>query len=76
MFGCSMLYFLVFYALRIYVPYFHRSCRSSTTSSSSSSLVVLFVCLFAFICIFVHNNKPKNTNSVVKYKHKLFAKVY
>ena len=75
MFECSMLYVLVLYVLIIYVLYFHRSCSSSTSSSSSVLFVCLFICLF-FICIFVHNNKPKNTNSVVKYKHKLFAKVY
>ena len=26
--------------------------------------------------LFFHNNKPKNTNSVVKYKHKIFTIVY
>ena len=78
MFECSILYVLVFYVLIIYVLYFHRSFSSnSSSSSSSSSSVVLFVSLFVFfICIFVHNNKPKNTNSVVKYKHEFFTKVY
>ena len=39
------------------------------------AVVVVLVC-FIFICIFVHNNKLKNKNSVVKNKHKIFTKVY
>ena len=36
----------------------------------------LFICFFNLQFLFIHDDKPKNTNSVVIYKHRIFTRVY